>query len=87
MYPQSLDRINDPQVKTFILQCIDFNRNRPTAHELLNSDFMLDKTSVNNEHPCALLTVLPKSVKPDSNPKQSQATAATASFNTSNAPS
>ena len=55
-YPRSLERIGDPQVRNFILSCTDDRRNRPTAEQLLNSEFMKDVTSENNEHPAVLLS-------------------------------
>lgn len=56
-YPRSLERIGDPQVRNFILQCIDNRRVRPTADQLLNSEFMKDVTSENNERPALLLNL------------------------------
>lgn len=41
-YPQSLLRILDDQVRSFIIQCIDDKSKRPSAMELLNSEFMMD---------------------------------------------
>ncbi|KAF9437503.1 hypothetical protein BGZ76_000499 [Entomortierella beljakovae] len=39
--PQSLDHVQDPETKEFINRCLDHDdRTRPSAQELLNSDFL-----------------------------------------------
>ena len=51
--PNSLERILDDQVKRFILVCIENDKSkRPTAEQLLHSEFLTDTTSENNEKPC-----------------------------------
>ena len=47
-FPQSLARIIDQDVRTFICWCLDERKKRPTAQQLLKSDFMNDTTSENN---------------------------------------
>lgn len=45
------------------MRCIDDRENRPSAMELLNSEFMMDSTSKNNSIPCAISEV-PKAKAP-----------------------
>lgn len=56
-YPQSLLRIQDDQVRVFIMRCIDDRSKRPSAIELLNSEFLMDSESKNNSLPCSISEV------------------------------
>ncbi|KAF9398719.1 Serine/threonine-protein kinase wnk4 [Mortierella sp. AD011] len=39
--PQSLDHVQDPEIREFIIRCLDHDdRTRPSAQELLDSDFL-----------------------------------------------
>lgn len=46
--PQSLERIKDPEVKEFILQCLLTSDKRPSAKELLESKFLNETESEKN---------------------------------------
>lgn len=54
IFPKSLDRVQDEQVKAFIMWCLEDKKKRPTAEELVNSEFMLDTTNENNSKPCRI---------------------------------
>lgn len=48
--PKALDRIEDEEVKTFILQCLSRADKRPRAVDLLDSPFLHDIESEKNNH-------------------------------------
>jgi len=62
-----MSRIVDDKVRQFIMWCLDDRTKRPTAKQLLESEFMMDLTSEHNNNYCEISEVprvkLPKHKK------------------------
>ena len=48
--PRAFDRIDDDEVKEFILKCLNTAEKRPNAKDLLESKFLNCLESENNNH-------------------------------------